>query len=359
MNICFVNSTRKWGGVKSWTLDLAQELVARKHQVLIVGRPGNFIDVCKQQGLDALAYTFGPDFNPKGILYFMRLLRSRAMDLVVVNVGKDMRIAGLAARMLNLPVMHRVGLAGDMENTFKVRWLHQIVQPTLLVPCRQIKKGALAKLPYLKPQEIKVIHTGKKPNAQGPPAMSHPVRFISTSQLNADKGHGDILQALAGLKNQGYDFEYHVVGTGKIAHELQALAQDLGLKERVIWHGFVNNVRQILRMAHVFLLPSYSEGLPNTILEAMAEGLVCLSRNVGGVQEVWPANQEDLLLPPEAGPQEFSQILQTLLASDTAQLSERAQKFWHQGQNNTLETMTTAFETFANGLLTIQDKNDH
>ncbi|WP_192624361.1 glycosyltransferase [Desulfomicrobium macestii] len=346
MNICFVNSTNKWGGVKSWTLDVARGLADRGHGILIVGRSGPFIDKAREMGLDALGLSFGPDFNPMRILGFIKLFKARKTDLVVVNVGKDMRIAGIAAKMLGIPVVHRVGLAGDMRNTYKVRLLHKWIRPRILVPCEQIKRGLLQELPYLKPEEITVILTGKEP-APSPPATVHsPLRFISTSQLNADKGHKDVLEALAELKKQGYAFEYHIVGTGRIEAELKDLTTSLDLDDRVTWHGFQKDVRSFLRKADVFLLPSHREGLPNTLLEAMAEGLVCVARDVGGVAEVWPNSVSDLLLPASAGPHCLIAILMGILKTDEYSILNQGQHFWSEAVSNSLQAMTQQVERF-------------
>ena len=344
MNICFVNSTNKWGGVKSWTLDVARGLADRGHGALIVGRPGPFIEKAREMGLDALGLTFGPDFNPMRILGFIKLFKTSKTDLVVVNVGKDMRIAGIAAKMLGIPVVHRVGLAGDMRNTYKVRLLHKWIQPRILVPCEQIKRGLLQELPYLKPEEITVILTGKEPASSPPTTVHSPLRFISTSQLNADKGHKDVLEAMAELKKQGYAVEYHIVGTGRIEAELKDLTTSLDLDDRVTWHGFQKDVRSFLRKADVFLLPSHREGLPNTLLEAMAEGLVCVARDVGGVAEVWPNSVSDLLLPASAGPQCLIPILMGILKTDEYSILNQGQHFWSAAMANSLQTMTRQVE---------------
>jgi len=346
MNICFVNSTTKWGGVKSWTLDVARALAERGHAVLIAGRPGPFIDKACEMGLAAMGLSFGPDFNPLRIFGFLRLFKARRIDLLVVNVGKDMRTAGVAARMLGIPVVHRVGLAGDMLNTYKVRLLHKWVRPRILVPCEQIKQGLLQELPYLSPAEVTVILTGKEP-APAPPASVHsPLRFISTSQLNADKGHDDVMRALAELKKQSLSFEYHIVGTGRIEAELKSLAASLDLQDRVFWHGFQKNVRSCLRRADVFLLPSRSEGLPNTLLEAMAEGLVCVARDVGGVGEVWPHEAKEFLLPAASGPEELCHIVTNLLNSPEEVLLMQGKIFWTVARNNTHEKLAERVEQF-------------
>ncbi|MFW5490193.1 MAG: glycosyltransferase [Desulfovibrio sp.] len=295
MNITFVNATRRWGGVKTWTLDVASWLREHGHNPFIVSRPGPFLDKARALNIDAMECGFGFDFNPLLVRRFMQLLRQRNTELLVANVGKDMRTAGVAAKLCKIPVVHRVGLPGDMRNMFKVRELHRWVKPAILVPCQFIKDGLLDNLPYLSPDEIKVIHTGKRPAPSPSDELRDPLHLIVTSQLNADKGHADLWQALAKLAREGHDFRCHVLGTGHEESELKLLADRLEISDKLIWHGFVTNVRDHLRKADVFVLPSRSEGLPNTLLEAMAEGLVPVSRVVGGVLEVWP-EQLDFLL---------------------------------------------------------------
>lgn len=328
MNICFVNSTNKWGGVKSWTLDVARGLADLGHGILIIGRPGPFVEKAEEHGLDSHGLDFGPDFNPRRIYGFTKLFKARKIDIVVVNVGKDMRTAGIAAKLLGIPVVHRVGLAGDMLNAYKVRLLHKWIRPSILVPCEQIKRGLLQELPYLKPQEITVILTGKQPAPSPPKTVHSPLRFISTSQLNADKGHKDVLEALAELKKQGYAFEYHVVGTGRIEAELKSLTDGLNLNDRVVWHGFQKDVRSFLRKADVFLLPSYREGLPNTLLEAMAEGLVCVARNVGGIEECWPQGCSKLLLAKKTSSSEIARTLASIQNMPLATKCQIKEIFW-------------------------------
>jgi glycosyltransferase involved in cell wall biosynthesis len=346
MNIFFVNSTNKWGGVKSWTLDVARGLEERGHRIAIAGRPGPFIDKASETGLEAVSVSFGPDFNPLLIARFMRMFRDQGTNLVVVNVGKDMRSAGVAAKLLGIPVVHRVGLAGDMLNTWKVRSLHRWVRPRILVPCEQIKAGLLRELAYLTPEEITVILTGKEPAPAPAKSVHSPLRFISTSQLNADKGHADVLQAMAELKKRGHDFVYHIVGTGRIEAELKTLATSLDLDDRTVWHGFRKDVRAQLREADVFILPSRREGLPNTLLEAMAEGLVCVSRDVGGVRECWPEGEPGLLMREDCGSRDFETVLEQLLSEPRERIMELKAFFLGHAASNSLERMTGLLEQF-------------
>jgi glycosyltransferase involved in cell wall biosynthesis len=220
---------------------------------------------------------------------------------VVCNVGKDLRTAGVAARLSGIPVVHRVGLPGDMRNVPKVRMLHAFIKPRLLVPCEFIKFGLRENLPWLKDEEITVIRTGKPCAGEETPPPDGPLRLVATSQLNPDKGHDDLLRALARLAEEGYAFRLDVLGTGSEEERLKELGRELGLDERLTWHGFQRNVRAFLLAADVFVLPSRSEGLPNTLLEAMALGLAPVARDVGGVREIWPEAMDFLLADARGG----------------------------------------------------------
>jgi glycosyltransferase involved in cell wall biosynthesis len=159
-----------------------------------------------------------------------------------------------------------------------------------------------------------------------------------------------MLAALALLKKEGHDFAYHIVGTGTIEAELKDMAADLGLSEQVIWHGFQPDVRAVLRRADVFLLPSHTEGLPNSLLEAMAEGLVCVSRNVGGTAEVWPEEASELFVPYAARPEDFARIMAGLLTAGDEQLRAVQQIFLDAARRNSREHMVQNLESFFEGV---------
>ena len=112
-----------------------------------------------------------------------------------------------------------------------------------------------------------------------------PWRLVCTQQLESDKGHAMLLRALSRVSDA---FELHIWGKGREEKGLRKLAQDLGLFDRVVWHGFSMNIMDDLQAGDIFLLASYSEGLPNTLLEGMAAGSLPITREVGGVAEVIP-----------------------------------------------------------------------
>lgn len=322
MRIAWINTTIKWGGVKTWMLAFAREMRERGHENFAWARPGVFIDRCRVELGHGEALSFGPDFNPLAVARFAREFGSKRIDAVVINVGKDLTTAGVAARLLNIPVVQRIGLPNDIAPKRHVRWTHQWVRPHFLCPCRFIAEGFRRRLSYVRQEDVHVLLNGKTPAAACPPPGS-PRRLVMTSQLNAEKAHMTVLEALRDVPE---DFRLKIVGTGNLDAELQEHARAWGLAERVTFRGFRADVEAELAAADVFVLSSQSEGLPNTLLEAMACGVLPVSRDVGGVREIWPPELEEFLLPPKAGPGEFREALRRVLTLSDEELQRRKEQ---------------------------------
>jgi glycosyltransferase involved in cell wall biosynthesis len=110
-----------------------------------------------------------------------------------------------------------------------------------------------------------------------------------------------LINAVAACVQEGLDLKLIMLGEGKHRAELEMQAARLGLKERILFQGQLassNLVRSSLEKADLFILPSYQEGLPRAMLEAMAGALPCIGSMVGGIPELLPP--EDMVLPGDA-----------------------------------------------------------
>jgi glycosyltransferase involved in cell wall biosynthesis len=115
-----------------------------------------------------------------------------------------------------------------------------------------------------------------------------------------------------------------MVGDGKHRSELEVRAKALGLVDKVIFLGQLKagaQVRGQLDKADLFILPSYTEGLPRAMLEAMARSLPCIGTMVGGIPELL---SEEEMVPPGDVPALAEKICDVL--SDPERLSRMAKK---------------------------------
>lgn len=126
------------------------------------------------------------------------------------------------------------------------------------------------------------------PNAVTPINVEniHPEnRIITVGRLSREKGHVVLLEAFSKLANK--DWILDIVGDGLELSNLKEQSVELGLKDRVFFHGHVKDFQQLLSKASIFVLPSFYEGFPNALVEAMSVPLVCVSSNcIAGPAEI-------------------------------------------------------------------------
>lgn len=126
--------------------------------------------------------------------------------------------------------------------------------------------------------------------------MSRPL-WVVAGRLEEQKGHAVLLEALAEVWKRGLDFTLAVAGDGSLRGALEAKAKALGIEKKVHFLGMLEDVGPLLAAADGVVLPSLWEGLPLTLLEAMARSRPVIATAVGGVPEVVEDGVHGMLVP--------------------------------------------------------------
>jgi glycosyltransferase involved in cell wall biosynthesis len=114
------------------------------------------------------------------------------------------------------------------------------------------------------------------------------------------KGIQYLLQAACHLQNEAIPFQIKIAGEGSLRDELQHQAGVLGVAERIEFLGHITKMRAFYSSINVFILPSIStEGLPLSVLEAMAMGLPIIATSIGGTGEAVRHGIDGVLCPPQ------------------------------------------------------------
>jgi glycosyltransferase involved in cell wall biosynthesis len=134
----------------------------------------------------------------------------------------------------------------------------------------------------------------------GSEAIAKPagVTFIMVSRLFHPKDHTTLLRAFAELRRTRSDATLWIVGDGELRSALEETARGLGIDGAVRFWGDCRNPGAFLHAADVFVLSSRSEGLPISLLEAMAAGLPAVVTDVGGMAEVIRHSDTGSRVPP-------------------------------------------------------------
>ncbi len=118
------------------------------------------------------------------------------------------------------------------------------------------------------------------------------IALVFTGRIDPAKGLFELLEAISILTGQNYHLDLHIAGwepddvNKPVQHRMIESAKELGISERIHFHGRKSvgpELNEIYRMGDIYVLPSYHEGFPRTIWEAMANSLPVIATTVGGI----------------------------------------------------------------------------
>jgi glycosyltransferase involved in cell wall biosynthesis len=155
-----------------------------------------------------------------------------------------------------------------------------------------------------------------------PPVRRRPdeqPRLVHVASLNRVKDQGTLLRALRLLADRGRDFHLDVVGEDTLGGEIEQLAAELGVAERIRFHGFLpqRELRGVVETAHVAVVSSRHEAGPLVVLEAAAAGVPTVGTAVGHIAE-W--NAHAALAVPCRDPGALADALERVLADEDLRL---------------------------------------
>lgn len=175
-------------------------------------------------------------------------------------------------------------------------------------------------------------------------------RIVMVGRIDSNKNHEMGIRAFAALAERYPEYDLLILGEGDKRSELSKLVRDLKLEERIQLPGACSDVRDQIKDAEIFMLTSYSEGVPNTLLEAMAQGLACISTDCpskGPAQII--KDGENGLLVPVGNVEALTEALGRLLG-DTMLREQIANKGLSVRKEYAGETVNREWEDFLNGI---------
>ena len=120
--------------------------------------------------------------------------------------------------------------------------------------------------------------------------------ILNVARLSSHKNHLLLLEAIKIIKSLNSEWKVQILGDGEEHHNIINKAEKLGISDKIILTGFVDNPSEYYKKAAMFVLPSLYEGTPNALLEAMSFGLPCVvSDSLSGALEILDHNESGLV----------------------------------------------------------------
>ncbi|WP_299405952.1 glycosyltransferase family 4 protein [Acaryochloris sp. IP29b_bin.148] len=248
----------------------------------------------------------------RAIATFLRTLLSRKVDIVHIHVserGSVLRTILLAriAFIFHRPVvLHAHGAEFKPFFSKMPGWAQKIISSIFgqcdgfIVLSDFWQNFYISQLGLIPERVFTLPNSVELPTEIPCRQDSSPVNLVFCGRVGHRKGAFDLIQALAELPlHLKARAHLSIAGDGEI-EQGQLLADRLGVSDLITFMGWINPGQrdQMLANADIFILPSYNEGLPLAILEAMAWGIPPITTPVGGIPEVVLPNQNGLLVSP-------------------------------------------------------------
>ncbi|MDE6664067.1 MAG: glycosyltransferase [Lachnospiraceae bacterium] len=305
----YIGSLHK-GGAERVFVNLAEYFTAQGYQVIMVTQYKYKSE--EEYALDDNIKRVISDITPQEttrsrIVNFFRRLRklhnvwkTEQPDLVLSCVGKNNFMTVVTTMFSKTkPVVSVVGEAKEEYPNLLMKTLANLLFPHAAGVILQTERTRsffskrVGKTSVILPNSLNPAFI--RPRFQG----EREKRIVSVGRLDANKNHEMMIRAFANILPLYPEYIMTIYGDGELREQLQNLINSLGLEDKISLPGVIPNVADNIQKAALFLLTSYSEGISNALIEALALGLPVIATDVpsGGTVELMQHNENGLIIP--------------------------------------------------------------
>lgn len=297
------------GGSERVLVNLAEYFRLRGYKVTIVTQYKTENEYTLSGGIDRILSDITKEETGRSrtVNFLKRFFKLRHIwqekepDLILSFIGKNNMMAILTSRFLHIPTV--VSVRGEPKEEYyspllklSARLLFCFADGIVLQTAasmeffpKTVRKKAIVLKNSLNPAFIRETYTGERDK-----------EIVAVGRIDANKNHEMIIKAFAAIADKYKDYRLIIYGEGELRLPLLKMTEELGLEEQISLPGSISDVAETIYKASVFVLSSYSEGMPNTLIEAMALGIPCISTNCsgGGPAELIEENENGILVEP-------------------------------------------------------------
>lgn len=303
----YIGSLRK-GGAERVFVNLAKYFQAEGYRVVMVTQYQKEEEYELPDGMERILSDIGEEkvTASRAVNFFRRLNKLHAIwkeqkpDLVLSCIGKNNFMTVVTT--MGTKTRAVVSVVGEAKEEYPSRGMRMLANflfsraaGVILQTersrgffCRKVGEKAVILPNSLNPAFIRPRYEGMREK-----------KIVSVGRMDANKNHEMQLRAFAGLKDKYPEYTLVIYGDGELRSYIEETAEELGIAKRVFLPGVVQDVAERIGQASLFLLTSYSEGVSNALIEALALGLPVIATDVpsGGTEELMKDGVNGLIIP--------------------------------------------------------------
>ena len=366
MNIVHLTASTFHGGPERQMLGLARGIRDHANSTFLSfsenGRCRSFLSAVKQQGFEAVALKHDTPKLRASAREIADQLRRIGATVLLCHGYKANVLGRIAARRAGIPVV--AVSRGWTGESFRVRMYERLDRFHLRFMDHVVAvsgaQGQKVRYTGVKPDRITVIPNAIDPDRfvdVDPRYRVRIERFFRTpktriigaaGRLSPEKGFEVFISAAARVLDVHPDCGFVLFGHGPCKESLQQQIGMLGLGGSVVLGGFRNDLDRFIPQLDLFVQSSYTEGLPNVILEACAASVPVVATDVGGTPEIIEDGVSGLLVPAGDSERLAERMLEAL------ESEEDLRELGFQGRQRVLESFS--FPAQVSGYLELFDR---
>ena len=309
LNLLFINAGTDLGGTEIMILRFLERVHKRRFKITVGAffDRGPLLSEVRRRGFEAVLFPIKHEHNLLEIAYNLarlyRFMRANRFDIVHMNGFYTNILGSLVARMAKIPVVI-TGVRTEVSG--RNGYQHVLERATAHWVDRYISVSEQSRIqmlerPWVHDGQIVVVHNGIDPDWARTPSMSHHrgrmIRARSGVKENSPcigmigafnrlKAQEILILAAPRILRKYPNARFVLAGAGKTKARIVKMIDKAGLSGHFETPDFTLDPRHILARLNVFVLATRTEGLPVSILEAMAFGLPVVASRVGGIPEI-------------------------------------------------------------------------
>lgn len=306
--ICFFNTAVAWGGGEKWHFETSRYLHRKGHEVVVFAHPKSaLLKKLKESGIPNVPISISnlSFLNPFKRNALKRELKKHAIETIVMNLSRDVKIAGPCAKAIGIDrIIYRRGSAIPIKNTLLNRHYFKNVLTDVLANSQATKRTVLENNSSLFPEDkIKVIYNGinipkKLKETAGNSNKNKVFTLINLGRLEAQKNQTFLIDLAKELKDRNLSFQLIIGGDGRLKTLLQKKISELQVTDVVKLVGFIERPLDLISKGDVFALPSLWEGFGYVLAEAAICRKPVVAFDLSSNPELVIDSETGILVPP-------------------------------------------------------------
>ncbi len=297
MRVLHLNAERGWRGGEQQIAYLIEELQMRNIDVFVACRQGGeFEQYCIKNKISYIGLPFTNSISFSTAKGIKRFCEQEQIDIIHMHSGRTHDLGLLSCLFGNkvkLVLSRRIDAKLKQSHYTLWKYNHEYIKAILTVS--NYVRGQVQKV-VSDQESVKTIYSGVDLEKYRPDEgldfydffliPRHKKLIGNTSALVEDKDYDTFLETAKALLDEGHALHFLIIGKGKLRPYLEEKAADLGISEHVTFTGFMPKVYNSIGALSVFFIPSKSEGLGTSVLDAFSAKVPVVTSLAGGLPEM-------------------------------------------------------------------------